>query len=193
MIKNPFLSLLKNDLCYVIEKKEPITIREKKQGGAGCCTFRSQYDVLMIKAKDQGTALWALVNQKCSEGAFLEIKEDGKKVLHIVEMKSKCRLSDFMKVCDQLEGMYYASLAVMAILKLGIPDQVISYVAYKSTDLEHPSRLPLYQNKQLVGVNTDGVRILNFWKNDEIQFKHCFSSLIKGKRDQDGNYDFGTV
>lgn len=193
MMNNPFLNLLKNDLCYIIEKKEPIIMQEKKQKGAGACTFRSPHDVLMIKAKDQGTALWALVNQRCSEGAFLEIKEDGEKVLHLLEMKSRCTQSEFIKACEQLEGMYYAALSVMAVLKLGFPDQVISYIAYKSTNLENQTQLPLYQNKQLVGVDTEGVRALNFWRNHKIQFKHCFSSLIKGKRDQDGNYDFGTI
>lgn len=189
------LSLFNKDYCFLIEAGNKILIEEKKSQGKGTCSFTSQHPVLMMKAKDKNSCVWMLSDQKCAEGAFLEITDDNRKILHIIEMKSKCDLAKFYHVCLQLEGMYFSALAVMAILNLGHPDEVITYLAYTSESLSNRINTPLIANKVLVGSPHTPLKMteeINFWANKYIKRKHLKAKLVTGERNN-GDYDFGII
>lgn len=189
------LSLFNNDLCFIIPENQTISIEEKKTEGKGFCFFTSSNPVLFIKANDKNSCLWLLKSQKCAEGAFLEFKNDDEIILHLIEMKSHCKLKTFMHACEQLEGMYFSVLSIMSILKLGEPAKVISYLAYVDESLSDKSSNPMIANKLLIGEPKKVLPMsseLEFWKKKYINRKYLKSKLITGKR-MNGDYNFGLI
>lgn len=133
------LKLFNQDFVHIHQtSKGKFSIIEKKDGGKGVCDFQSANDVLIIKAKDQSTPLWSLKSQKCAESAFVVLDKNHQSLsLHIIEMKSKLTYDEFEKVIQQLQGMYLMAFCVISILKLNIPKNIITYVAYKNETVQN--------------------------------------------------------
>ena len=192
------LTLLDSSYINRIEPNTEFFIEEKNsQGnGQGKSIFKCHNEILLIKTKDNVTKIWCLANKKCAEAAFIIFESDSTLTLNIVEMKSKLTNSEFEKVISQFEGMYLSSIAVMAILKLGYPHQVKTFIAYKEESLSqlYNEDRPYSLNKTLIGRKDD---ILDMWKNEKIKLPHNVSaSLVKGKRTENNgshDYDFGFI
>ena len=190
--ENKYLEIYNTDYCYIIDSNEKIVVIEEKEDGKGTCEFLSKTPVLMIKAKNKNSAIWALKDQKCAEASFLEINEEGI-ILHIVEMKSKLSLRTFKHACMQIEGMYFASLGVISSLKLNLPVKVYSYIAYTELDSVFYEDKPRIFNKHLIGSNQMVNKDISYWNDKRVNMKHIVSTLITGERDTNGNYNFGYV
>ena len=192
------LNLFDKNFVYIHQNNQgKFSIIEKKDGGKGICNFQSDNNVLIIKAKDQGTPLWALKNKKCAEGAFAILDNNNQVIsLHIIEMKSSLTYDEFSKVIEQLKGMYLMAYSVLSILKLDIPKEIKTYVAYKSETVQiksnpNPKRIP----KKSIGIKDS---ILESWEVEKIELAHNnIAKLIKQVRIDDGNgyfnCDFGMV
>lgn len=192
------LKLFNQDFIYIHQTNEgKFSIIEKKDGGKGVCDFQSENDVLIIKAKDQNTPLWALKSQKCAEGAFVVLDKNHQSLsLHIIEMKSKLTYDEFEKVIQQLQGMYLMAFCVMSILRLNIPKDIITYITYKNETVQNkinknPKRIP----KKSIGIKDP---VLESWEMEKIELSHNNNAkLIKMIRIDDGNgnfnCDFGMV
>lgn len=192
------LRLFNQDFIYIHQaNKGRFSIVEKKDGGKGICYFQSDNDVLIIKAKDQNTPLWSLKNQKCAEGAFVLLDKNNQSLsLHIIEMKSKLTYDEFEKVIQQLQGMYLMAFCVMSILRLNIPTEIKTYIAYKNETVQdkinrNPKRIP----KKSIGIKD---LVLESWEKERIELSHSNTAkLIKMIRINDGNgnfnCDFGMV
>lgn len=172
-------------------------ILEKKDGGKGACYFQSDNDVLIIKAKDKNTPLWALKNQKCAEGAFVVLDKNHQSLsLHIIEMKSKLTYDEFEKVIQQLQGMYLMAFCVMSILKLNIPKEIKTYIAYTDETVQNK----IHQNPKRMPRKSIGIKdpVLESWEMEEVKLSHNNTArLIKmirtvGEADN-FNCDFGMV
>lgn len=153
--------------------------------------------MLIIKAKDQGTPLWALKNKKCAEGAFAILDNNNQVIsLHIIEMKSSLTYDEFSKVIEQLKGMYLMAYSVLSILKSDIPKEIKTYVAYKSETVKiKPNPTPKRIPKKSIGIKDS---ILESWETEKIELAHNnIAKLIKQVRADDGNgyfnCDFGMV
>lgn len=180
------LNLLQEEFCYIVDPGQIFTISETKTNGKGSCSFQSEHKILVIQAKNKNSTIWALKNQKCAEASFLEFTKNGQKILHILEMKMTCNLKTFNKVCLQLEGMYYSSLAIMQILKIGQPDEVISYIAYKYSKMTQ-NDYPMIANKLSSEEKKKIFPHISFWEEGKIKFHNIDSKLVKLARDENGD------
>ena len=187
------LKLFNQDFVRIHQaSKGKFSIIEKKDdGGKGLCYFQSNNDVLIIKAKDKNTPLWALKNQQCAEGSFLVLNSNTPTSLHIIEMKSGLNHKKLEEAMSQLKGMYLVSFCVLSILKLPMPKDILVYIAYKKESITNPNRIP----QKSIGVKND---LQDFWESEKIElFDGNFAKLIKGQRikDNNGNFncDFGMV
>lgn len=192
------LNLLDSSYISRIDPNTEFSIEEKNaQGnGQGKSIFKSHNEILLIKTRDNVTKIWCLANRKCAEAAFIVFESDNTLTLNVVEMKSKLTKSEFEKVISQFEGMYLSSIAVMAILKLGYPHQVRTFIAYKEEHLSQPYNgdKPYSSNKTLIGRKD---AILDIWKNEKIKLPHdVLANLVKGQRTENNgshDYDFGFI
>lgn len=180
------------DYCYLIDSNEKIIVLESDDQGKGECEFFSKTPIVMIKAKDKNSAIWALKDQKCAEAAFIEINASGL-VLHIVEMKSKLTIRVFIHACKQIEGMYFASLGVISSLKLDLPVKVISYIAYKQLDNNLSKEMPSVLTKHLIGTPEMTTKEMSYWYQKEIKLKHTNCSLKTVERNENGDCSFGYI
>lgn len=196
LAKNKFIDLLNKDYAYIIDSKKEIRIVEKSDDGKGTCTFFSQNDVLLMIAKNSGSHVWALNKKNCAEAAFLEIDKDNNKRLHILEMKKTFKVSTMEHACKQLEGMYFSALSVMNVLKLGLPDVVISYIAYSKLDPIFEAKdteLPPIYHKMEIGNDAKIIPEIDMWQKKIIPFAHIKSNLVSNQRDELGDCIFGQI
>lgn len=187
------LKLFNQDLIRIHQASEgKFSIVEKKDdGGKGFCYFQSNNNVLIIKAKDSNTPLWALKNQQCAEGSFLVLDNNNPASLHIIEMKSSLNHKKLEEAMSQLKGMYLMSFCILSVLKLPIPKDILVYIAYKKESITNPNRIP----QKSIGVKRE---LQDFWENEKVElFDGNFAKLIKGQRTDNGNgnfnCDFGMV
>ena len=197
-MQNLLRELFDKNFVYIhTDTQNSFSIIEKKDEGKGFCFFKCKNNVLIIKAKDKNTPLWALKSKKCAEGAFAVLDNNNHVIsLHIIEMKSKLTYDEFSKVIEQLKGMYVMAYSVLSILKLDIPKEIKTYVAYKSETVKikpnpNPKRIP----KKSIGIKDS---ILESWETEKIELAHNnIAKLIKRVRTDDGNgyfnCDFGMV
>lgn len=185
------IDLLNNSYVYVVPAGERFAVVETKEAGKGSCYFVSDHQVLFIKAKDQAPIVWSLRNQKCAEAAFLVVRPDGDTELHIIEMKSKLSLSDFVKVIEQWRGMYLSALAVVGVTNGRPPTKVTVYVAYKADKvIDVNTSQPIMLKTRVGGQPQKGV---SEWANGRVSLHHgVIANIVKGERSPD-DYDFGRV
>lgn len=186
------LELVDSNFVYKVESGSEIVFEEKGEGGEGKVKFRSGSDVLVVKARNKAPVVWALKNKKCGEAAFIsKDSRDGSFILHILEMKSSLTLGQLRKSLLQLEGMYLSAICVMAVLGLGRPAAVKSYIAYSEDKVAANDDAQPVLKKVLVGGRLVPGR--HEWMSGTVNFSHgVCSQIVKGKRVR-GDFDFGFV
>ncbi|MFT9418408.1 hypothetical protein [Acetobacter sp.] len=186
-----FQDLFNEDYIRGIDSGEEIIIEEKEVLGKGKCSFFSDSPVLFMKAKDQAPVVWALKNRKCAEAAFFTTVSKKIHNLHIIEMKSKVSLKEFLKVIDQWKGMYLSAMGILGILKEGNPKNVFVYLAYKNENIYSPhSSSPVLLKTMVGGERLPGMQE---WDSGIVSLHHNVRATIIKKVREDDDCDFGKV
>ncbi|MEC4593377.1 hypothetical protein VPG91_20405 [Nitrospirillum amazonense] len=127
MIKN--IERINKDLARFSDQEIVITETASCAAGRGPGTIRlsTQNKCLWMKLPETPIK-WTQV-QKCGDSAIIEFTQTGNR-LHLLEMKSKITIKEWVKTKEQWLGAYINSLALSGVLELAPFSEIILYIAY---------------------------------------------------------------
>lgn len=110
---------------------------EVREAGASL-VFDVEEETLFVRhVDDQPPLKWA--NQRRCADAAMILNKRTQLDIHIVEIKSKITLKEWVKVKSQFEGMFLNTLAVLGVIEEGLPYRIVCHISFieNAIDIDH--------------------------------------------------------
>lgn len=104
----------------------------REDTGLGTITFETMSRCIGLRLPP--TPVKWLATQRCGDAVVFEFTA-GQTILHLIEMKSAMRPSEWIKTKQQLAGAYHNALALAGVLHLNPPFEIRVHVAYRDDRL----------------------------------------------------------
>lgn len=164
-----------------------VQVVEKRKGGEGTVTFEvGEGETALRFTLTEGGRFPCIAQQKAADGVILHFGRDKSlRALHLVEMKSRVGSSEWRDVKAQLQGALHNAHALLGVLGLDQPEQVVCHTAYKRDVLSQNPALLKAQIGVAVEVGMDAAD----WISGEIEIDPRFTRMkhFRHPRDEAGN------
>lgn len=166
---------------------QQVEVVEKGLGGEGTVTIEvgAGETALRFKLTESGR-FPCIAQRKAADGVILHFGRDKSlRALHLVELKSKVGSSQWRDVKLQLQGALHNAHALLGVLGLDCPEQIICHTAYKQDALsQNPALL-----KAQTGVRVDASADAADWISGEVEIDRRFPRLkhLRHPRDAAGH------
>lgn len=161
------------------------TVSETAALGLGTIEFEPACDCLVFRPGE--TPISWLENQKCADGAIVTADAQGNTTAHLVELKSKLGLSEWLSVRQQLEGILLNIRAAFAVQGKSPPASLRAYVAFKRETITPLGSASPALLKSPLGVPHPYATELGEWARSEVNLTGITVPLTKILRDEAGN------
>lgn len=166
---------------------QQVEVVEKQLGGAGTLTFEVAEGETALRFTLTEKGRFPCIRQrKAADGVILHFGRDkALRALHLIELKSKVTTEQWRGVKLQLQGALHNAHAVLGVLGLDCPEQIVCHTAYKQDAIsQNPALL-----KAPIGVRVDATDEASDWINGEIEIDRRFPRLkhFRHERDAAGN------
>ena len=185
------LHVFKND--YVYDVDNTVSIIETNPTGLGEAGFSVNGKAIQIRSIPGTSLLISLSHQSCADGAFLTFNNNDVN-LHIVELKTTVKNSNWPDILKQFEGMFLCSVAITKLLGLASIANVTCYLAHKNNKVNFPNGAQLILAKTPVGGRSTmgGMREWHT-KQLNLPFKTSASIVLGAMLGANNSANFGAV
>jgi len=168
-------------------KGRQVDVVETKSGGEGTLTFEVDEGETALRFKLTESGRFPCIRQgKAADGVILHFGRDQSlRALHLVELKSKVGSSQWRGVKLQLQGALHNAHALLGVLGLECPKEIVCHTAYKQDALsQNPALL-----KVPMGVPVKASDDTADWISGEVEIDGRFPPLkhFRHLRDPAGN------
>lgn len=169
------------------EKGQQVDVAETKPGGEGRLSFEVDEGETALRFRLTESGRFPCIRQgKAADGVILHFGRDQSlRALHLVELKSKVGSSQWRSVKLQLQGALHNAHALLGVLGLECPKEVVCHTAYKQDAL---SQNPVLLKAQ-VGVRVEVSGDVADWISGSVEIDRRFPRLkhFRHERDAAGN------
>lgn len=138
-----------------IIKNAPVEIVENHEAGKGSAVFDFPGEgIKVVHVNNKPPLSWSK-EQKCADGALIELTAEGCN-LHIIELKKKINVASWEKIKRQVLGMIYNAKAIAAVAECGNFEKIFCYVCYEEEVLSGTNSANPILLKPLLGVKPSG-------------------------------------
>lgn len=164
-----------------------VAVVEKALGGEGTVTFEVGEGETALRFKLTESGRFPCIDQKkAADGVILHFDRDRKlRALHLVELKSKVSAAKWLEIKAQLQGALHNAHALLGVLGLDCPQQIVCHTAYKQDALsQNPALL-----KSAMGVRVEVGKDVGDWVSGDVQIDRRFAPMrhLRHKRDAAGD------
>ncbi len=164
-----------------------VAVEEKAVGGEGKVTFEVGEGETALRFQLTESGRFPCIDQKkTADGVILHFDRDRKlRALHLVELKSKVSASKWREIKAQLQGALHNAHALLGVLGLDCPQQIVCHTAYKQDALsQNPVLL-----KSAMGVRVEVGEDVGDWISGDVQIDRRFAPMrhLRHKRDVAGD------
>lgn len=164
-----------------------VGVVEKGKGGEGTVIFEVGVGETALRFKLTESGRFPCIKQrKAADGVILQFGRDkALRALHLVELKSKVGSTQWRDVKLQLQGALQNAHALLGVLGLNCPQQIVCHTAYKQDALsQNPALL-----KAQIGVRVEAGKEAADWIGGEVDIDGRFPRLkhYRHQRDAAGN------
>lgn len=161
-----------------------VDVVEMDEAGKGAVQFMLKEGETALRFKLSEKWRFPCIKQrKTADGVILQFSVAKKlQAIHLVELKSKLTGSEWSKVKEQLQGALHNAHALLGVLGLGWPEQIICHTAYKVDMLStNPALL-----KQPTGERAQQIDGAD-WVQGEVVIDRRFPRLKHYRHQRDGS------
>lgn len=166
---------------YQIAKN--VKVEEKEEAGKAEVLFSSTTNVLMSISLSQENRLKYINYSEVADGTVVELLENDKINLHIVECKKSVNEEKWEKVKNQLRGGIVNSLALGGVLNKSIKN-IFLYTAFRNESFKKENSTNPVLLKATLGTNQKSSSL--DWNDESIKILKNYFKHIKIQLDDNG-------
>ena len=160
-----------------------VAVVERAVGGEGTVTFEVGEGETALRFKLTESGRFPCIKQKkAADGVILHFDRDQKlHALHLVELKSKVSANKWLEIKAQLQGALHNAHALLGVLGLDCPQQIVCHTAYKQDALsQNPALL-----KSAMGVRVEVGEEVGDWISGVVKLDPLFAPMRHQRHQRD--------
>lgn len=166
------------------------SITEKDPKGLSKIDFTLSGPTLIINGFGSKAPIRWTKLQKCADGALIEFSKSSSK-LHVVESKGTVSTDDWKDIRLQLHGMILNCRAMLGVLQIEFPSDIIFHVALKKDSVLTGGANPILLKNPVGHAKSYG--FVGEWRNSLLEFDGYKIPIRKIFKDQQTGHGIGQL